>query len=131
MKGKFTISVVLPAKPAAIYRAWLSTTEHSDMTGSPAQIEPRVGGRFSAWDGYISGRTLELDPNRRIVQAWRTSEFSETDPDSKVVLKFQGAAKGTKVTLTHSEIPEGQAGSYKAGWEEWYFTPMRAYFGGS
>lgn len=99
------------------------------MTGSPAKVEPREGGKFSAWDGYITGRTLRMIPDARIEQAWRTGEFAEDDPDSTVVLTFKSTRGGTKLTLTHSGIPEGQADSYKAGWEEWYFAPMRDYFG--
>jgi hypothetical protein len=26
-------------------------------------------------------------------------------------------------------MPEGQADSYKKGWEEFYFEPMKKYFG--
>jgi hypothetical protein len=28
---------------------------------------PRVGGKFTAWDGYIEGITLEMEPDKRIV----------------------------------------------------------------
>jgi activator of HSP90 ATPase len=35
---------------------------------------------------------------------------------------------GTKITLTHTNLPEGQGESYKQGWDDFYFTPMRAYF---
>ena len=51
------------------------------MTGSPAIVDPEIGGAFEAWDGYISGRTLSLEPGRRIVQSWRTSEFAEDEGD--------------------------------------------------
>jgi activator of HSP90 ATPase len=128
MKSKFTISTLLPATPEAVFRAWLSGKGHSAMTGSPAKVEPRVGGTFTAWDGYITGKTLELKPYSRIIQAWRTSEFGADDPDSRLELTLESAKGGTKITLTHSEIPEGQAESYKSGWEEWYFTPMKAHF---
>jgi activator of HSP90 ATPase len=98
------------------------------MTGSAAKVVSRVGGKFSAWDGYITGKTLELTVNSRIVQSWRTSEFAETDPDSRIEIRLAPTKTGTRLTLTHSGIPEGQAASYRSGWEEWYFSPMRAYF---
>jgi activator of HSP90 ATPase len=131
MKKQFTVSTVLPATPEKVFRAWLSTDGHSAMTGSPAKVEPRVGGSFVAWDGYITGKTLELKPYTRIVQAWRTSEFAKDDPDSKIEVVLEAAKNGTKLTLTHSNLPEGQADSYESGWEESYFEPMRAYFGGA
>lgn len=128
MTEKFTMSTTLPAKAERIFRAWLSTEGHAAMTGSPAKVEPRVGGTFMAWDGYISGKTLELKPYTRIVQAWRTTEFPEDAPDSRVEIQLEETNGKTKLTLVHSEIPEGQAESYKQGWEDFYFKPMKEYF---
>ena len=51
MAYEFTVSDVLPATPAAVYDAWMSSEGHAAMTGAPAAIDPHVGARFSAWDG--------------------------------------------------------------------------------
>lgn len=128
MKKEFSISTELAAAPEQVFRAWLSTDGHSGMTGSPAKVEPRVGGTFTAWDGYITGKTVELKPYNLIVQAWRTSEFAETDPDSRLEIVLKPVRGGTKLFLFHSSLPEGQAESYESGWEESYFAPMRQYF---
>jgi len=128
-KNSFNLSIVLPANPETIFNAWLSTEGHTAMTGSPAQVGGNIGGEFTAWDGYISGKTLELEPSRRIVQAWRTSEFPEDAPDSKVDILLEEVEGGTKLTLTHSDMPEDQVDSYKQGWEDFYFKPMSGYFG--
>jgi activator of HSP90 ATPase len=125
----FTLTVVIPAKPSEVYRAWLSTEGHTAMTGSPAKVDGKVGGKFSAWDGYIFGRTLELTPDERILQAWRTTEFPEGAPDSRVEILFEETAGGTKITLAHSKMPEEQVDDYRQGWEDFYFKPMREYFG--
>ena len=124
----FTVSTDLPARPEQIYEAWLSSEGHSQMTGSPAEIEGRSGGKFKTWDGYIWGKTLELEAPGRIVQAWRTSEFPEHSPDSRVEILLEEVPSGAKVTLVHTGIPDGQGEDYKQGWEEFYFTPMRTYF---
>ena len=128
MKKSLSVTVQLPATPEAVFKAWLSSKEHTEMTGSAAKVEPGVGGSFTAWDGYISGKTLELVPHSRIVQAWRTNEFRDSDPDSRIEIVLRAYRGGTKLTLTHSGIPEGQADSYRSGWEEWYFAPMRDFF---
>jgi len=128
MKNGFTISEVIPANASEIYEAWLSSNGHAAMTGSPAQVDGTVGGEFSAWDGYISGSTLDLRPNQRIVQAWRTSEFPEGAPDSRVEVLLEEVNGGTKVTITHSSIPKDQADLYRQGWEDFYFKPMKDYF---
>ena len=51
MPESIQCSTVLPAGPERIYRAWLDSAEHAAFTGSPAYIEPDVGGAFTAWDG--------------------------------------------------------------------------------
>ena len=129
MKNGFKVSAVIPAKPAEIYKAWLSSKGHSAMTGSAAKVTRKVGGKFTAWDGYIFGKTLELEPEHCIVQAWRTSEFPDDAPDSRLEVLLVETKTGTKVMLTHTEIPKGQADEYKQGWEDFYFKPMKEYFG--
>ena len=129
MKTEFTVSTILPATPEKVFEAWLSSGGHSAMTGSPAKVEPRVGGTFTAWDGYITGKTLEMKHNSRIVQAWRTSEFSDENPDSRLEILLEPTKRGTKLTLIHSNIQDGRADSYESGWDENYFQPMKEYFG--
>jgi uncharacterized protein YndB with AHSA1/START domain len=128
MADTLHLSITVPGKPEAIYRAWLDSKEHSGFTGAAATLDPRVGGRFSAWDGYIEGTTVELEPGRRIVQRWRTTEFPPGSPDSLVEIAFEAVEGGTRLTLDHTEIPDGQGPSYEKGWEDFYFKPMREYF---
>ncbi len=121
-------STILTASPERIFKAWLDSQAHSAFTGSIAEIDPEIGGRFSAWDGYIEGTNLELEPFRRIVQAWRTTEFPENSPDSLLEVLLEAAEGGTRISLLHSQIPDGQGASYAQGWEQYYFEPMREYF---
>jgi len=131
MKNGFKLSAVIPAQPADIYKAWLSTKGHTAMTGSPAKVTGKIGGKFTAWDGYIFGSTLDLTPNQRIVQAWRTSEFPDEAPDSRLEVKFEEVNDGTKVTIIHTNMPDEQVDSYRQGWEDFYFVPMRSFFSSS
>lgn len=127
MAYEFTVSDVLPASPQAVYEAWMSSETHGKMTGGAAEIDPRVGGEFTAGDGYISGRTLALEPGRRIVQSWRTSDFRAADHDSQVEVLLEAVPEGTRITLHQTKVPDGQSG-YEQGWRDNYFDPMREYF---
>ena len=122
------VSAVIPAPPQAVYDAWLSGKEHTAMTGSAAKGTAKVGSEFTAWDGYISGKNIELRPPGRILQSWRTTEFPPDAPDSRLEVLLEEARGGTKITLIHTDIPQGQGASYKQGWIEYYFAPMKEYF---
>jgi activator of HSP90 ATPase len=127
MTKTFTVSDTIHASPDVIYNAWLDSEGHSQMTSSPAQVSAQVGGTFEAWDGYISGTNLELELGKRILQAWRTTEFAPSDPDSRVEITFEAVQGGTKVTIHHSDLPE-DGEQYLQGWIDYYFQPMKEYF---
>jgi activator of HSP90 ATPase len=129
MAIEFVISALIPANPQEVYAAWLSSEGHSQMTGNPASASAEVGGEFEAWDGYIRGRNLELEYAKRIVQSWRTVEFNDDDPDSRLEITLEPIGEQTKLTLTHTGLP-AHGGQYEQGWVESYFEPMKAYFAG-
>jgi activator of HSP90 ATPase len=124
------LSLELPTDVNTLFHAWLDGKEHAAFTGAAAECDARTGGAFSAWDSYITGKTLEIDPGRRILQAWRTTEFPTDAPDSRLELTFEALAEGSRLTLVHTQIPDGQGEMYREGWEEYYFAPMREYFQG-
>ncbi|HYM02843.1 MAG TPA: SRPBCC domain-containing protein [Stellaceae bacterium] len=128
MTFRFTVSAVLAASPKEVYDAWLDGRKHGAMTGARARGSKKVGGTFAAWDDYISGRNLILEPGKRIVQAWRTTQFSDKDPDSQIELLLTRVAGGTKLTLRHTKVPDGHESYRDGGWRENYFAPMKAYF---
>lgn len=130
MSYDFELVCELPAAPEAVYTAWLSSEEHSAMTGGEAKIGASPDAPYKAWDGYIEGRNVELVPGRRIVQTWRTSEFPNGHPDLLLTVELEPIAGGARLTLTHRGVPDGQTSYETHGWKEFYFEPMRVYFGG-
>ena len=128
MVYQFALTDMIPASPAAIYDAWLDSRGHSEMTGGKAKMSKRVGGKVSAWDGYISGKNIELVVGKRIVQTWRTTKFTKDDEDSQITVTLRAVRGGTKITLKHTNVPEGHTSYEKGGWQAHYFEPMKKYF---
>jgi uncharacterized protein YndB with AHSA1/START domain len=129
MPYTYTLTSIIPASAQEIYDAWLDSLAHSEMTGGEATMSDEIGAEVSAWDGYISGRNLELVPGERIVQSWRTTEFTDEHDDSIITLTLEDADDGTLLTLVHSNVPDAQRNYEEGGWESKYFEPMKAYFG--
>ncbi|MBM3947418.1 MAG: hypothetical protein FJ315_08510, partial [SAR202 cluster bacterium] len=116
------------ATPQQVYEAWLSSEEHAAFTGDEATIDPRVGGRFTAHGGYIQGTTLELEPYSRMLQSWRSTDFHDAAEDSLLEVLLEAVRGGTRLTLVHTNIPDGQGEEYEQGWKDFYFEPMGQYF---
>lgn len=128
MPYDFEVSGTVPATCEDVYTAWLSSELHSAMTGGVAVIDPQVGGSFTAWDDYITGTTLELEPFHRIVQSWRTTQFTDTDEDSQIEVTFTPDGDGTLVTIRHRNVPSGHRGYEDGGWKQSYLDPMTDHF---
>ncbi|MCG8575111.1 MAG: SRPBCC domain-containing protein [Flavobacteriales bacterium] len=125
---QFKLQDTFNATAQEIYEAWLNGDKHTAMTGGEATGEATVGSEFTAWDGYISGVNLELETNKRIVQEWRTTEFSDDQASSKIEVLLEEKENKTVLTLIHTNIPDGQS-DYETGWNDHYFEPMKHYFG--
>jgi uncharacterized protein YndB with AHSA1/START domain len=120
---------ILPGvKPQEVYDALVDPRRHTEFTGAKATGQPKAGAKFTAWDGYIKGTHLQLEPGRRIVQEWITTEWPADAPPSRLEWTFVAKGDGTEVTLVHSDVPAAQAESYREGWIDYYWDPLKAYF---
>ncbi len=124
----FALTTTIPASAQEIYDAWLDSLAHSQMTGGEASTSDEIGAEFSAWDGYITGHNLELVPCERMVQSWRTTQFTDENEDSIITLTLEEVEDGTLLTLVHSNVPDGHTSYEQGGWQEHYFAPMKEYF---
>src|SRR5205809_3990709 len=98
----------IPAKAVEIYDAFLNDQKHTAFTGAKATCDRRVGGKFTAWDGYISGKNVKLENGRRIIQEWKTSEWPQGYPPSIIEFTFKPKAGGTEINMVQKNVPASQ-----------------------
>jgi uncharacterized protein YndB with AHSA1/START domain len=122
------VSEVIAAPKERLYAAWLDSDEHSAFIADVAAVEPFVGGSHSSFGGYATGKVLALEPNQKIVQSWRASDFPDGAPDSRLEVTFEETVGGTLITVLHTGLPVGQSDRYRDGWLRHYFAPMKTYF---
>ena len=120
--------VEFDAPPKVVYDAYLDSRRHARITGQSARMSRKEGGRFTAGDTYISGYNLELVPSRRIIQAWRASEWPE-GVYSILSLNLRRKGKGTELVVDHVGIPDEFRDGVDKGWYDFYWKPMQEYFG--
>ena len=121
-------TVFISASPTEVYKAFVDPKMHSAFTGSKAIGKPKVGGKFTAWDGYITTKYKVMVYGKQITQEWKTSEWPEGYDPSELSLTFTPKANGTEITMMHAKVPEEQAEDYRMGWTEHYWEPLKKYF---
>ena len=117
-------SVVIKTTPEEIYNALMDSKKHSAFTGDTAKISKSVGGKFSAYSGYITGKNIELVPGKKIVQSWHSSDWEE-GVFSKVTFLLRPGKNSTKLGFTQTGIPSDDYENVKQGWIDYYWEPMK------
>lgn len=114
------------ASPQRVYEALLDAKQFAAFSGKPAEINREVGGAFSLFDAHIVGRNVELVPNQRVVQASRTTDWTE---GAYSIAKFELAAKGsgTHLVFDHVGFPIGLRDHLAEGWEGHYWELLKKY----
>jgi activator of HSP90 ATPase len=122
----FEQRVRFEASAPRVYAALMDAAQHAAFTGAPARIDAREGGEFSCHDGRITGRTIELSPDRRIVQAWRVAAW-EPGLYTLVAIELEPDGDATRLDLVHSGVPEAFLEHLAGGWHEGYWKPLARY----
>jgi len=127
---------IFKASRKRVYEALTDTDQFNKLTqlsaavksgmalGSTAtKISREEGGTFTLFGGHILGRHVELVPDERIVQAWRTADWpAGIYSIARFVLMAQNG--GTKLVFDHTGFPVGQAEHLAAGWKANYWEPL-------
>ncbi|WP_167618898.1 SRPBCC domain-containing protein [Maribellus sediminis] len=114
----------IKADPADVYNALTNQKMLEIWTGEDVVMQAEAGTEFSLWNGSISGKNLELEPNTKIVQQWYFGE----EEASVVTIKLHPHKKGTSVELHHTNIPDEAFENISDGWDEDYFGALNELF---
>ena len=115
------------ASPREVYDMLMNSKKHRSLSGEPAKISQKVGGKFTAWGSHITGFNLALIPGKKIVQAWRATGWSP-DHYSIVTYDLEKVGDGTKLKFMQIGVPPNRYSGHYRGWIETYWTPMKEIF---
>jgi predicted ester cyclase/uncharacterized protein YndB with AHSA1/START domain len=123
-----TQEVFLNAVPHEVFEAYMDDKQHSGFTGSPAVIDRRPGGRFSAYGEQLSGTTQEIGQDRKIVQDWRSSKWP-AGHFSRLSLTLSPiyGGRGTQLSLVQTSVPAEAYEAINSGWREHYWNKLGEY----
>jgi uncharacterized protein YndB with AHSA1/START domain len=117
----------IPATPEEIYMALTNPITIELWTGEVAEMSTEPGSEFSMWEGSITGKNLEFEPNKKIIQQWY---FDGQSDNSVVTIKLHPDKKGSSVELRHTNIPDDDFDDMVDGWNSTYFGGLIDFFEG-
>jgi len=117
-------TVTFKASPHDVYELLMDSAKHAAFSGEAANISREMDGEFSAYGGYITGKNLELVPDRKIVQTWRAVDWPENH-FSTVTFLLLPIPGGTSLNFTQSDVPDDTEAEFEQGWIDNYWTPMK------
>jgi activator of HSP90 ATPase len=124
----------IAASPQRVFQLLTTGSLFSAATQMPAEITDREGDPFSIFGGRVEGRQLELEPSRRVVQAWRfgSAHPSPWDPGVYSTVRFtlEPAGNGTRLTIEHTGIPAEWVDHISSGYPTFYQEPIARHFAG-
>jgi activator of HSP90 ATPase len=123
-------SIFFKASPHEIYEVLMDSKKHSELTGDEAHINRKVGGEFTAGNGYITGENIELIEGEKIVQWWHGSDWPKNHY-SIVTFSLNKSNKGTTLEFTQSGVPEEHFEEISQGWYDYYWGPLKEMLGSS
>ena len=116
---------LISASPEEIYLALTNPLTLHLWTGAEAVMSTEPGSEFSLWDDSISGKNIEFEENRKIVQQWH---FGDQPEDSIVTITLHPDKKGTSVELRHTNIPDEDYEDIVEGWNDSYFGALQEFY---
>lgn len=114
------------APPSAIYDLLADSRKRSEVTGRKAVMSDKVGGTFSTDAGKVTGVNVDLVPGKRLVQAWRRSDFPEGVYSMAAITLAPTPAGGTELVLTHRGVPKHLLDETEDYWRSNYWAPIKA-----
>ncbi|MES1920356.1 hypothetical protein MHBO_002034 [Bonamia ostreae] len=124
-KSTAYLELVFECNADDVFKA-ISTEEIlRSFVGFGCSVDFKNGGKFSLYDGSVTGTFLSIKKNKQIVQKWRISSWPEKK-SSTAKITFDGDSDGVcTVTVEHSDLPtDFSPDMAKSWWENQMFKPM-------
>lgn len=99
--------------------------------GPPRQFDgAKVGGKFSIFDGNVTGEFVTLESPKHLVQKWRLAQWPEGHYSTQEIFFDQNDVDSvTVLRVTWSGVPIGQEEVVQRNWEGYYVRSIKQTFG--
>ena len=115
--------------PAGVRAAFALLTDARTIrawSGDKAVVQPRIGGTFSMFGGWVTGTVLAYQPGKHLAYTWLPNDWKKGTTPSIVVYSFVRVGSKTRIRITHKQLPTKTAArDHLAGWQEHVVDPIK------
>lgn len=116
--------ISIEAEPEDVYACLTNPFTIELWSDMPAKMEAKEGTEFEIFEGDISGKILELVPNKKVVQQWY---FGEQEEPSIVTFKIHPDKAKVSLEMRHTNIPDEAYDEIKEGWKKYYLGRIKEF----
>jgi len=124
---KLSLREEMKCRREELFRALTQEPLVSAFTRGPAKVDPEPGGKFSLFDGNVTGTFVSIREDE-IKQRWRFKSWPE-EHYSDVTLLLEEKEDHTLVILEQTGIPSSDFERTENGWKQMYFHSIKQTFG--
>ena len=115
-----------------LYQTFTSSDRLAAFTRAPPKrfTGSKVGGEFELFGGNVSGKFLELEEPKKIVQDWRLQQWPEGHHSILEINFEENPVDGvTIMKVKWDGVPVGQEEVTRRNWGEYYVRSIKTTFG--
>jgi uncharacterized protein YndB with AHSA1/START domain len=116
--------IYIDASPSVVFKFLTDPKKMTRWMGIRAEIDPRPGGIYRVEPNgrdVIRGKYLEVVADSRVVFTWgfEGGRYKVPAASSRVKIDLTPEGKGTRLRLTHRELPPEAREGHDGGWSHY------------
>ena len=126
--AEFVTSIDIEAPPEVVFDHLVTPEGMVAWLGQHAELDATPGGVFAVdIEGTpVRGEYLEVDPPHSVVVSWGVSGNDVLPAgSSRVEFRLSPIAGGTRLDLSHTDLPAAEVDKHRTGWEH-FLDVLRA-----
>ncbi len=112
------------AEPEDVYACLTNPFTIELWSDMPAKMETKAETEFEMFEGDITGKILELEPNKKVVQQWY---FGDQQEPSIVTFKIHPDKGRVSLELRHTNIPDEAFDEITEGWKKYFLGRIKEF----
>ncbi|KAI8646862.1 activator of Hsp90 ATPase [Parasitella parasitica] len=111
-----------------LYETLTDARRASIWTRGHVKLTNEAGSTYEFFNGNVTGKMLELVPDKKIVQTWRLKSWP-AGHYSTVTLELEEGSNFVTLKMSQTDVPVGEEENVEKNWSGYYWMAIKSSFG--